>query len=464
MNMLNTTPSIRRAMVPGIRVWFIRAAIFLCGAASGFAGRGTVQTIDDRILEGDVALTNGVIRITPTNGAVANLALTNLARVRFNLPDTAIAGTPPPTNEALPRPWQSRDIGAVRAAGSINYTSNTFSLQSAGMALGHTNRDTLFFVWRSLKGDGELSARLTTNQCRAAGLMIRTSLDADAPFVALYGDVTNALTMRNRSSPGRYNFRPAGDPLERPDLELPYWLKLERSGRLVIGWRSLTDGRTWERFWQTRLETPTNALFVGMFAMSGDRSLLRGAAFDEVRFKDTRTEPGANQPERSASVVLRDGTVIVGELKSADRTSVKLKRPGREFSLSTATVARLLFEPFDTPTGGDALPHRPGLLLPRDDFLDGELRSLVNGEVKVNSVLFGLRSYTQGHQARAFILRELAPAPAAYEVKTLDGSVWRAKTARLENDALALELPGIGKVSLAAGELLELTANPKPER
>jgi hypothetical protein len=195
--------------------------------------------------------------------------------------------------------------------------------------------------------------------------------------------------------------------------------------------------------------------------MSGDPAKTAEAKFDQV----TVTElAGSIRPAAAAnnlvSVILRNGTAIVGEILSADDTTVKLRRRGKMLSLATPHVARLVFQNPALPLDPEMIPNRPGLVLERNDFVDGDFAGIEKGEIKLSSVLFGVRRY-RVKEARALVLRELLPDTAAYEVKTFDGCVWRASTARLDAEQLALEVPVLGSMKLPWAEVSAIRRGPR---
>jgi hypothetical protein len=102
------------------------------------------------------------------------------------------------------------------------------------------------------------------------------------------------------------------------------------------------------------------------------------------------------------------------------------------------------------------VPDRPGLLMVRGDFLDGEFAGIERGEVKMSSVLFGVQRYRLAKEAKAVSLRAIVPTAAAWEVKTLDGCVWPAGAARSGAEALSLDVPGLGEIKVGWAELTEL--------
>ena len=332
-----------------------------------------------------------------------------------------------------------------------------FTLHGAGTEFWSVQPDSLFFASQPLPGDGDLVARLVRSDATAAGIMLRDSAAPDALMTMLFFERGNRVVFRSRrGAKYRNEFRAEGDWHNREEMKLPCVMKLARRGKVVKGYLGWDNGEAWELFYQCPLET-TNAVLAGLFVMGGDKSQSKTAAFDRVQL--TRKEPDNSASPPTAQrcvIVLRDGSVIAAELKSANDTSVKFSRRGRDLAVATLHVARILFQDFAVPTGGEALPRGPGLLLSRNDFLDAEFRGIASGEIKMNSVLFGLKNYRLGNPAKALVLRELAPGPCAWEIKTLDGSVWRAKALRAERDEFVAELPALGRLRLAPSELAEL--------
>ena len=80
--------------------------------------------------------------------------------------------------------------------------------------------------------------------------------------------------------------------------------------------------------------------------------------------------------------------------------------------------------------------NRPGVLLRRGDFFDGELVKLADGELSVNSILFGPRTFNVATEVLAVALADVRPGPAMYTVKTLAGSHLRATALREEQGRL----------------------------
>ena len=114
---------------------------------------------------------------------------------------TSRAQTAPP---ALGLFQNHADIGTVLHAGSAQYdvVHNAYSLTGSGENMWFTSDD-FQFAWKQVTGDIALTADIAFpekggNPHRKAVLMIRQSLDADAPYadVALHGDGLTSLQFR----------------------------------------------------------------------------------------------------------------------------------------------------------------------------------------------------------------------------------------------------------------------------
>lgn len=99
-------------------------------------------------------------------------------------------------NEAFEsKEWQHQDVGNPEAEGSASVDADgTITVKGAGKLLG--TADSAHFIYKVLKGDGEIIAKLTevtlVDHHVFSGLMIRESLDADAATVALGLSATKA--------------------------------------------------------------------------------------------------------------------------------------------------------------------------------------------------------------------------------------------------------------------------------
>jgi len=201
----------------------------------------------------------------------------------------------------IPRPWNSQDVGPTEAPTFVRFEADSVRLSSAGRGstgetgprrfaggkahgAGRRQEGGFHFVYRSMRGDGEIVARVVPGAGAVsadAGLVVRRDLTEDAPM-AFVGDVSGQSPAIRRGLHGgrqRANLA-AGD--ER--VVGPYWVRLVRRGDTITAFRS-KDGRDWA---ETGKETvPLNeTAYVGL-ALASDAS---GAdvAFDHISVSAAR--------------------------------------------------------------------------------------------------------------------------------------------------------------------------------
>lgn len=436
----------------------------LAGNGPAHGAAAWLRTKDGREVTGELSVADGGLVLSSTNGAPVKVALTNVREAKFNLTNTAKLkpghgeGKP---DTALPAPWSSSQVGRVDqgAVGSAEFREGAFTLRGSGNTPKEgRGGDAVYFVHRPLRGDGELVARVVGLDGTAAGLMVRAAQASETPMATIYVQAREVLSYRSRATNGK------GEARDRPYISLPRWVRLKREGNEVKGYLSWDGGEHWESFLKSRVEMGSDVL-IGMFVASGDPMQTRQARFDNVSFSegnDARNSSG-RAPTHYA-VVLGNGSVLTAESFTADSSAVKMVRRGKTITISGPKVARLLFDRFAEADGGQTVPNRPGALLSGGDFLDGEFNGVDKNEVKMGSVLFGIRTYRPGGQVKAVSLRALAPLTKGFVVQTSDGSVWRTPTLKLGAEELVVESPALGTVRLPWREVQSLAPSERAVR
>jgi len=421
------------------------------------ADAGTVQTLDGSLLCGRIQFESpDALVVTPTNAPPVRVALSNLLRADFTNPTNLAPPLSPrlmplamdEEHGALPEPWQNLDLARLETPGSAVHYRGRFTVESFRSARGESEEG-FHFVYQPFRGDGEIIARVASITPRdqkdlpaKAGVVMRASLDSDA----------RTLMMSLSGSGGAYFRRGKTHSVtttddRRPDLKPPYWVKLRREGNTVSGFHS-TDGRRWVALDKTDAGL-SDHYYVGLAATSRRRGARATAEFDHVIAR-----PLESRASFTPRIVLRDGTIIADHFRGVDETAVTVSPEKKGLCVLTRHVARLQFRPVD---GTEELPAgRGGVLLSNGDFVDGEFQCVTNGKVLIDSVLFGRRSLEIGRKVAAVVLREAPVSPAAFEARTFDGSVWRAKATRFESDELVLETALLGQWRIPSSELKEL--------
>jgi TolB protein len=173
------------------------------------------------------------------------------------------------------------DIGHPQLAGSTRYDAaqQEYTLTAAGTNLWF-GRDQFHFVWKKLKGDFILRTRIEfegkgVDAHRKAGWMVRSSLDADAPYAdaAEHGDGLTSLQFR----------RAKGADTEQIALPITNAnvLQFERRGSTFI----FSAARYGEIFVSRALTNFDlgDEVFAGLFLCSHNGEVVERAKFRDVR-------------------------------------------------------------------------------------------------------------------------------------------------------------------------------------
>ncbi len=439
------------------------------------AHAGTVRTIDGKTYEGDLRLDKNQILITPKRTAVVRIDLTNVLSADFKSPAKPAVPAAPPPPQKLDAAWKTADVGRVGVPGSVQLAGGVWSLKGAGNNIA-AQADTFYFVYQELKtGDAQIIARLDDLQRGAngakVGLMLRESLDRSAPNVLLCVIPQEGFNLSWRTEPGGPTSRAALS--EEP---LPVWLRLVRSAGTVTAFKAAEGGKWIQVGKPVEWAASAKSILAGLAVCSHDVNNPCAATFQGVKVSTgpiredppaaVAALPGAAPPAnpnnvRGRAVLLRDGSVLLhATVQSADTNFVRLTRnDGKAITLPTSDVARLVLAPA-TPQQLAKLPAAatPGVLLARGDFMEGELESLSNGRVKMNSVLFGPSNLAVGSEAVIVILRDAAPAgaDAAWVVRTTDGVLYMAKSLRVEGSQLLIEDQSGATAKIGGGNISEI--------
>ena len=158
-----------------------------------------------------------------------------------NIRTNAFAALAVSDTNVPPVTWQSADIGRA-ASGVMTETNGVKFIRGYGSRIGGMD-DEFHFLYKPLNGDGEMVVRMLNfeggHPWAKAGLMIRESLDTNSTYASLLGTVGYGLIFNYRAVQGRFT----QDSTDR-HYDIPYWLKLCRSGNTFSGYVS-TNGTDW---------------------------------------------------------------------------------------------------------------------------------------------------------------------------------------------------------------------------
>jgi regulation of enolase protein 1 (concanavalin A-like superfamily) len=190
----------------------------------------------------------------------------------------AVAAATPAAAQTLPAPWATGDIGSPSVAGSASVSSGTFTVAGAGTDIWGTS-DQFRFVYQPLQGDVDVRARVTALQTMdvwsKAGVMIRSSLAANASHASMFVSAARDYAFQRRSTTGGSSLHTAG-----PAGTAPGWVRLVRSGNVLTAYHS-TNGTTWTTVGSQTITMGTT-IYVGLAVTSHHPSSTSTATFTNV--------------------------------------------------------------------------------------------------------------------------------------------------------------------------------------
>lgn len=142
-------------------------------------------------------------------------------------------------------PTTSSDIGGVAAAGSTSTANGIYTVGASGADVWG-KADEFRFVYGTLNGDGEITARVdsltATNTWTKAGVMIRASLAANSPNAYALVSSGNGMVFQYRPSSGAVTAQEGAANRTRA----PYWVRVRRVGNVLTAYSS-ADGQNWQQ-------------------------------------------------------------------------------------------------------------------------------------------------------------------------------------------------------------------------
>src|SRR5262249_7433005 len=153
---------------------------------------------------------------------------------------------------------------------------------------------------------------------------------------------------------------------------------------------------------------------------------------------------------------LQSGSVVTGWIQSVDETAVQFFGAPPKASISTYSVARILFQWLSPRQAAQIRSSQPGILLTTGEFVEGGFKGIAKGKAEISSVLFGLRRFDLDDEVIALVLRKPAPWRHQCEVKTVDGSTWLGRAPAAGDGEVVMQEPSVVRCRIPIYELAEL--------
>lgn len=183
----------------------------------------------------------------------------------------------PPANDPFPR-WVATDIGGAKTGGQKVHHASAFEVYGAGADIWATS-DSFRFVAAPADAT-ELSARLhhltPTEQYAKAGLMLRSTLEADAPMALIHIFNDGRIMFSHRDTAGESVVEE-----QVGDQTLPVDMRLTREGDKAVAWLSGDGGQTWNRVADATISGLEQAQF-GLAVLSHVEDRFAAAGFSHI--------------------------------------------------------------------------------------------------------------------------------------------------------------------------------------
>ena len=274
------------ALTPGHGLTFqSRAVVSGSTTVSGTASSNTAPNNWVRLTRSDTLISAyvsssgtawtqiGTVTLTMTNSISVGLAVTSDSNSTVSTATFDNVSVTP-----FPSPWVSLDIGSPGVLGSAEYYNGAYTGKGAGNV--SSTADNFHFLYQSLSGDGQLSARISalqnTGTNARVGVMIRNALTSDSQYAFMGVDGSGNYQSQCRTSTGGSTSTTTSGSGTPPNV----WVEIVRSGNLRSGYKS-SDGSTWTLVNSTTVTMGTN-IYVGFVGASGTTTTLNTSVFDNM--------------------------------------------------------------------------------------------------------------------------------------------------------------------------------------
>ncbi|MGA8645721.1 MAG: hypothetical protein WB628_02670, partial [Candidatus Sulfotelmatobacter sp.] len=207
------------------------------------------------------------------------------------------------------------DIGTVLHAGSAQYDAphNAYSLAGSGENVWFTS-DAFQFAWKQTTGDIALTADIAFpekggNPHRKAVLMIRQSLDADAPYadVALHGDGLTSLQFREAKGSTTHEIQ--------TNYSAPHRLRIEKRGDFIYIFLAGEVGETLRPSGASIKLPLQGSFYVGIGVCSHEKDVVEKAVFSNLTLSvpaASTTTPVLYSTLETVAIASSDRRVVYG--------------------------------------------------------------------------------------------------------------------------------------------------------
>jgi len=267
------------------------------------------------------------------------------------------------------------DCGTVAEPGesTIRQSDTVFSVTGAGDNIWQRTNE-FQFVYTTLDGDGEFSARVTgiengIHQSKA-GIMIRDRLSRHSAhaYVGLLKSTGSEFLWSKRASTATL------DTQQDDGVHAPHYYKLSREGDELTGFVS-GDGETWEAV-QTETIPMEQTVYVGLVSCSTSPGEPSTATFDSVSGLESWENEDIGFVDVAGSTQIQPRTWCRIEAAGAGPRG---NPPGYHFSSGAVGATQVELLAHVTTLDSSSAAARAGVGIAESTAVDGSLAALVTG-------------------------------------------------------------------------------------
>ena len=160
-------------------------------------------------------------------------------------------------------------------------------------------------------------------------------------------------------------------------------------------------------------------------------------------------------PAISAGALAWNGSYIAHPLESLTDSRVRFVGEPAGVRLTTVNAAAIFFQPLSLPVTDrirSGKVGREGVLLVGGDFVEGEILSIKDNNITLQTLLFGVKQYQGGSQASAVFLQKPAKL-GTWVVRTQLGTEIRLRKLEWDGPVLIADQTPFRKLRLKADEI-----------
>lgn len=185
---------------------------------------------------------------------------------------------------------RDQDVGLTSGAGFTTSDGGSLTVYGSGAGVGGTS-DNFHFVWRQLVGNGQITARVSSQADASgtpvAGVMLREALTPGSKQAFAYLSPMTGANFSFRIGNGQ---QAQDGTLPQLSATTPYWVKLDRKAATINCWFS-KEGVTWISCGKTKLTNLKKTVYVGLAVSTAGDGALASATFDNVYIHGTTQLP-----------------------------------------------------------------------------------------------------------------------------------------------------------------------------